>query len=84
MDPLGHGQFAPKGQNLQDLCRGPLDIATSYISCGPSGFRRFIVFTHYKPMGVTDTQGLRLVSTRHCYMLSIYGFREEHFFKFLP
>ena len=28
MDPLGHGQFAPKGQNLQDLCRGPLDIAT--------------------------------------------------------
>ena len=27
-DPLGHGQFAPKGQNLQDLCKEPLDIVT--------------------------------------------------------
>ena len=25
--PQGHGHFAPKGQNLKDLCRGPLDIA---------------------------------------------------------
>ena len=42
-----------------------------------------LFFPNYKPMGVTDTQGvargLMLVSTRHCYMLNIYGFREEHF-----
>ena len=37
-----------------------------------------LFFPNYKPMGVTDTQGvtrgLILVS-----MLHIYGFREEHF-----
>ena len=24
VDPQGHGQFAPKGQNLKYLCLGPL------------------------------------------------------------
>ena len=37
-------------------------------------------------MGIIDTQsvarGLLLVSTRHCYMLTIYGFREKHFLSF--
>ena len=28
IDPQTHGHFAPKRQNLKDLCRGPLDIAT--------------------------------------------------------
>ena len=39
-DPLGRGQFGPQGLNWQDLCRGPLNIATYniYISCGPHGF----------------------------------------------
>ena len=27
-DPLGHGQFGPQGLDWQDLCRGPLNIAT--------------------------------------------------------
>ena len=27
-DPLGSGQFGPQGLDWQDLCRGPLNIAT--------------------------------------------------------
>ena len=27
-DPLGRGQFGAQGLDLQDLCRGPLNIAT--------------------------------------------------------
>ena len=27
-DPLGRGQFGPQGLVWQDLCRGPLNIAT--------------------------------------------------------
>ena len=27
-DPLGCGQFGPQGLDWQDLCRGPLNIAT--------------------------------------------------------
>ena len=41
MEILGWGQFGPQGLDLQDLWRGPLDIATyqKYISCGHHGFR---------------------------------------------
>ena len=28
IDSQGHDQFVPKGLNWQDLCLGPLDIAT--------------------------------------------------------
>ena len=31
-DPTGHGQFRPQGLNWQDLCRGPLNIATDLIN----------------------------------------------------
>ena len=45
-----------------------------------------LFFPHYKPMGVTDAEGvargLMLVSTRHCYILNIYGLREEQFLSF--
>ena len=27
-DPLRHGQFGPQGFDWQDLCKGPLNIAT--------------------------------------------------------
>ena len=52
---LGCSQFGPQGLDLQDFCRGPLNIATYYnnISCGPRGFREedFLSFSHYKSMG---------------------------------
>ena len=36
----GRGQFGPQGLDWQDLCRGPLNIATykKYVSRGPHGF----------------------------------------------
>ena len=57
-DPPGHGQFRPQGLHWQDLCRGPLNIATTkYLSCRPLSFREkdFLnFFFHYKSMGAND------------------------------
>ena len=53
--PRACGQFGPQGLDWQDLCRGPLNIATYYISCWPYGFREDL-FSHYvygssRPLG---------------------------------
>ena len=49
-NPLGHGQFGPRGLDWQDLCRGPLDIATDKIyKLWASWFQRRF-FSHYKSM----------------------------------
>ena len=59
-DPLGRSQFGPQEFDWQDLCRGPLNIATyKYISCGPHGFREegFLSFSHYKSMGAISRHG---------------------------
>ena len=40
-EPLGRGQFGPQGLDWQDLCRGPLNIATYKIyKLWASWFRR--------------------------------------------
>ena len=56
---LGHGQFGPKGLDWQDLCNGPLHIATYYIyKLWASRFlRSFLSFSHYKSMGANDPRG---------------------------
>ena len=60
-DPGGHGQFGHQGLDWQDLCREPLNIATYYIyKLWASWFQRrrfFYLFSHYKSMGVHDSQG---------------------------
>ena len=60
-NPPGHGQLGPQGLDWKDLCRGPLNLATSkYISCGPHGFRveDFLSFSHYNSMGANEPQGM--------------------------
>ena len=51
MWPLQQGKAWPKGQNLNQLGRGPLDGATFQIS-RPCGFRQedFFMLSLYKPM----------------------------------
>ena len=45
-DLLGHGQFGPQGLDWQDLCRGPLNIATYKIyKLWASWFQRRRLFT---------------------------------------
>ena len=58
MTPGAFSQFGPQGLDWQDLCRGPLSIAT-YISCGLHGFSEedFLSFSHYKSMGATYQHG---------------------------
>ena len=69
-DPLGHGQFGPQGLDCEDLCRGPPNIHTKYISCGPHGFEEedFLSFSHYKSMGAIYGHGdhLDLPTTTIC------------------
>ena len=58
-DSLGHGQFGPKRLDWQDLCKGPLNIATYKIyKLWASWFqrRKFLSFSHYKSMGANDPQ----------------------------
>ena len=45
-DPLGCGQFGPQGLDWQDLCRGPLSIATykMYKLCASWFQRRIFKF----------------------------------------
>ena len=63
-NPQGHGQFVPQGLDRQDLCRGPLNIATYkiYISRGPHGLREedFLSFSHFKCMGAISRHGSHL------------------------
>ena len=55
-DHRGRGQFGHQGLDWQDLCRGPLNIATYKIyKLWPHGFREDILsFSHYKSMGAND------------------------------
>ena len=56
-----HGQFGPQGLDWQDLCSGPVHIATTkYVTSGPHGFREedfFISFSHFKSMGANEPIG---------------------------
>ena len=69
-DPLGHGQFGSQGLDRQDLCRGPLNIATYKIyKLWTSCFQRrrfFKFFSHFKSMGSIYRHGghldLRIVT----------------------
>ena len=63
---LGHGQFGPKGLDWQDLCNGPLHIATYYIyKLWASRFlRSFLSFSHYKSMGANDPRGVASLGPR--------------------
>ena len=77
----------------QDLRRGPLDIAihTNYIqiSYGPHGFiKDFFMFYAFTSLWKLINRRLdpgawlaesMLWSSRCCYILNIYGFREEDF-----
>ena len=64
--PLMHGQFGPQRLDWQDLCRGPLTIATYKIfKPWASWFERrsffvfvfFLSFSHYKSMGAISRHG---------------------------
>ena len=56
---LGHGQFGPQGLDWQDLCRGPLNIAT-YKIYKPWQYRDFLSFSHCKSMGAIYRHGSHL------------------------
>ena len=75
MDPLekqeAHGPHcspeltAPQGLNWQDLCRGPLHIATYYIyKLEASWFQRRRFFFPYESMGDNDTRGVASLGPR--------------------
>ena len=60
-DPLGHGQFGPQGLDLQDLCRGPINIATYKIyKLWASWFQKRRIFNFFplcKSMGAIYQHG---------------------------
>ena len=79
MTPPGRGQFGQKGLDLQDLCTGPLNIATWFQRIF---FFLFFCFYHYKSMGANDprvvvsldhwglTGNFMYETTKHCCILN--------------
>ena len=65
-DPLGHGQFGSQGLDWQDLCRGPLNIATYKIRKLWASWLRedFLSSSHYKSMDDNDPEGVASLGPR--------------------
>ena len=83
----GCGQFGAQGLDWQNLCRGPLHIATySIYKLWASRFQRRKFFSHYKSMGANDPRGMASLDPRgligSIYVVDHYTLLHTNTYKF--